>query len=83
MPPVYLRYKPVHSNSLWCADGSGTIGYKYIDKDGDLRSMRLYVMLVSDVATGKIVGWCPSGPGLSQRVALHDETGDADGLAGM
>lgn len=61
--PYISGDKPVHSNSLWCADGSGTIGYKYIDKDGDLRSMRLYVMLVSDVATGKIVGWCPSAPG--------------------
>ncbi|MCS2894411.1 hypothetical protein NXY11_01755 [Parabacteroides faecis] len=61
--PYISSDKPVHSNSLWCADGSGTIGYKYIDKDGDLRSMRLYVMLVSDVATGKIVGWCPSAPG--------------------
>lgn len=61
--PYISSDKPVHSNSLWCADGSGTIGYKYIDKDGDLRSMRLYVMMVSDVATGKIVGWCPSAPG--------------------
>lgn len=25
--------------------------------------MRLYVMMVSDVASGKIVGWCPSAPG--------------------
>lgn len=61
--PYISSDKPVHSNSLWCADGSGTIGYKYYDKDGDLRSMRLYVMLISDVATGKIVGWCPSAPG--------------------
>ncbi|MCD8270919.1 MAG: hypothetical protein LUD46_22525 [Parabacteroides sp.] len=61
--PYISSDKPVYSNSLWCADGSGTIGYKYIDKEGDLRSMRLYVMLVSDVATGKIVGWCPSAPG--------------------
>lgn len=61
--PYISSDKPVYSNSLWCADGSGTIGYQYIDKEGDLRSMRLYVMLVSDVATGKIVGWCPSAPG--------------------
>lgn len=61
--PYISGDKPVHSNSLWCADGSGTIGYRYVDKDGKLRSMRLYVMLVSDVATGKIVGWCPSAPG--------------------
>lgn len=61
--PYISSNKPVHSNSLWCADGSGTIGYRYYDKEGDLRSMRLYVMMVSDVATGKIVGWCPSAPG--------------------
>lgn len=64
---TYLPYisgeKPVYANSLWCIDGSGTIGYRYYDKEGDMRSMRLYVMMVSDVATGKIVGWCPSVPG--------------------
>lgn len=64
---TYLPYisgkKPVYANSLWCADGSGTIGYRYYDKEGKMRSMRLYVMMVSDVATGKIVGWCPQRPG--------------------
>lgn len=64
---TYLPYisgkKPVFANSLWCADGSGTIGYRYYDKEGKMRSMRLYVMMVSDVATGKIVGWCPQRPG--------------------
>lgn len=64
---TYLPYisgkKPLYANSLWCADGSGTIGYRYYDKEGKMRSMRLYVMMVSDVATGKIVGWCPQCPG--------------------
>lgn len=64
---TYLPYvtskKLVYANSLWCADGSGTIGYQYRDAKGKQRLMRLYVMVVSDVATGKIVGWCPSLPG--------------------
>lgn len=64
---TYLPYisgkKPIYGNSLWCADGSGTIGYRYYDKEGKMRSMRLYVMMVSDVSTGKIVGWCPQRPG--------------------
>lgn len=61
--PYVSGEKPVYANSLWSADGSGTIGYKYRDKEGRLRAMRLYVMMVSDVASGKIVGWCPSAPG--------------------
>lgn len=69
---VYLPYisskKPVYANSLWCADGSSTIAYRYTDEKGKLNSMRLYVMMVSDVATGKIVGWCPSAKG------MHNET---------
>lgn len=64
---TYLPYitskKLVYANSLWCADGSGTIGYKYTDAKGKQRSMRLYVMVVSDVATGKIIGWSPAVPG--------------------
>lgn len=49
IPSEKLRY----GNSLWCADGSGTLAYSYLDKEGKLRSMRLYIMMVSDVATGK------------------------------
>lgn len=64
---TYLPYitskKLVYANSLWCADGSGTVGYQYWDANGKQRLMRLYVMVVSDVATGKIIGWCPSLPG--------------------
>ena len=52
IPSEKLRY----GNSLWCADGSGTLAYSYLDKEGKLRSMRLYIIMVSDVATGKIVG---------------------------
>ena len=68
--PYVSGEKPVYANSLWSADGSGTIGYKYRDKEGRLRAMRLYVMMVSDVASGKIVGWCPSAPG------CHSESPD-------
>lgn len=59
IPSEKLRY----GNSLWCADGSGTLAYSYQDKKGKLRSMRLYVMMVSDVATGRIVGWAPAPRG--------------------
>lgn len=56
IPSEKLRY----GNSLWCADGSGTLAYSYIDRQGVLRSMRLYVIMITDVATGKIVGWHPA-----------------------
>ena len=56
IPSEKLRY----GNSLWCADGSGTLAYSYVDRQGVLRAMRLYVIMVSDVATGKIVGWHPA-----------------------
>ena len=59
IPSEPLRY----GNSLWCADGSGTLAYSYLDKTGKLRAMRLYIIMVSDVATGKIVGWAPAEPG--------------------
>ena len=64
IPSEKLRY----GNSLWCADGSGTLAYSYLDKEGKLRSMRLYIIMVSDVATGKIVGWAPAS------VGQHKET---------
>lgn len=64
IPSEKLRY----GNSLWCADGSGTLAYSYRDKEGKRRSMRLYIMMVSDVATGKIVGWAPASTG------QHSET---------
>ncbi|SEF86902.1 hypothetical protein [Parabacteroides chinchillae] len=61
---TFLSYIPSESlrygNSLWCADGSGTLAYSYLDKTGKLRSMRLYIIMVTDVATGKIVGWAPA-----------------------
>ena len=58
IPSEKLRY----GNSLWCADGSGTRLF-LPGQRGQARSMRLYVMMVSDVATGKIVGWAPAPVG--------------------
>jgi len=64
IPTENLRY----GNSLWCADGSGTLAYSYMDRTGKLRSMRLYIIMVTDVATGKIVGWAPAS------IGQHKET---------
>ena len=64
IPTENLRY----GNSLWCADGSGTLAYSYLDRTGKLRSMRLYIIMVTDVATGKIVGWAPAA------IGQHKET---------
>lgn len=49
-----------YSHSLFCADGSGTINYSYVDKNGKQNTMKLYVILITDVASKKIVGWAPS-----------------------
>ncbi|WP_282628780.1 hypothetical protein [Empedobacter sedimenti] len=49
-----------YSHSLFCADGSGTINYSYVDKKGKQNTMKLYVILITDVASKKIVGWAPS-----------------------
>lgn len=64
---TFLSYIPSESlrygNSLWCADGSGTLAYSYTDHEGKLRAMRLYIIMVTDVATGKVVGWAPAEKG--------------------
>lgn len=46
-----------YAHSLFSADGSGTIGYKYYNANGDLKSMNAYVILVSDTYSKKITGW--------------------------
>lgn len=53
VPSKKLQY----AHSLFAGDGSGTINYKYYKPNGDLATMKLYVMLISDVASRKIVGW--------------------------
>jgi len=66
VPSKKLQY----SHSLFAGDGSGTISYQYYkvvkDKNGTrkvLNSMKLYVILISDVASRKIVGWAPAPKG--------------------
>lgn len=46
-----------YANSLWCADASGTISYRYFTKKGEAKTRKLYTILVSDVASGYIVGY--------------------------
>lgn len=57
----FLTYVPQkklqYSHSLFAGDGSGTINYKYYGKKNELKTMKLYVMLISDIASRKIVGW--------------------------
>jgi integrase core domain protein len=57
----FLTYVPQkklqYSHSLFAGDGSGTINYKYYGKKNELKTMKLYVLLISDVASRKIVGW--------------------------
>lgn len=57
----FLTYVPSkklqYAHSLFAADGSGTINYKYADSKGKMRTMKLYVMLISDVMSRRIVGW--------------------------
>lgn len=51
-----------YSHSLFVADGSGTLNYRYY-KDGKPATMKLYIILISDVASRKIVGWAPAPEG--------------------
>lgn len=60
--------KLAHSHSLFCGDGSGLFSYRYkfYDKEKKrevVKTMNLYAMLVSDVATGCITGWSVSPKG--------------------
>lgn len=54
-----------YAHSLFCGDGSATIGYKFwkevVDEKGNKRYkltiMNLYLVTISDVASGHITGW--------------------------
>lgn len=46
-----------YANSLWCADASGTINYAFIARNGKFKTRKLYTILISDVASGYIIGW--------------------------
>lgn len=69
---TYIPQKKLqYAHSLFCGDGSGTINYKYyktVKGKEVLSTMKLYVILIADVASRQIVGWAPSIKG------LHNET---------
>ena len=68
---TYVTNKPLeYAHSLFCADGSGTIQYRYKRSDGKWSTMKLFVMFVSDVASRAIVGWSVA------PVGQHKESGD-------
>lgn len=61
---TYIPSKKLQfSHSLFAGDGSGTVNYQYYNSAGKLSTMKLYVILISDVASRKIVGWAPSPKG--------------------
>lgn len=61
---TYIPQKKLqYAHSLFCGDGSGTIQYKYyrtIKGKEVLSTMKLYVIIIADVASRQIVGWAPS-----------------------
>ena len=57
-----------YAHSLFAGDGSGTINYKYRKVNGKWPTMKLYVILVSDVASRFIAGWSAA------PVGSHKET---------
>ncbi len=58
---MFKTYVPArrleYANSLWASDGSGIVPYRYQDQYGKWRMMKVYVMMVSDVASKYIAGW--------------------------
>lgn len=58
---MVLTYVPSrkleYANSLWCADASGTLSYRYYTKSGQVKTRKLYTVLVNDVASGYVVGY--------------------------
>lgn len=57
-----------YAHSLFCGDGSGTINYRYLKPDGKWGSMKLYIIIIADVASRSIVGWSAA------PVGSHKET---------
>lgn len=74
-----LTYTPTeklaYAHSLFCGDGSGLLQYSYWRKERDekgrirevLDVRNLYVILISDVASGYIAGWSVSPEGFSKE----------------
>ena len=56
------------AHSLFAGDGSGTINYKYKKPNGKWSTMKLYVILITDVASRQIAGWSAA------PVGSHKET---------
>lgn len=60
----YVPSQPLEfANSLWVSDGSGVVPYRYQDQHGKWRMMKLYTMLVTDVASRYMVGYSISRKG--------------------
>lgn len=64
---MYKAYTPAkrlqYANSLWASDGSGVVPYRYRDQYGKWRMMKVYVMMISDVASKYIAGYSVSRKG--------------------
>lgn len=68
-----------YAHSLFAGDGSGTINYKYVKSNGQLSSMKLYIIMISDIASRKIVGWAAAPKG--QHKETFEMTRDAVKMA--
>lgn len=76
----YVPTKPLEfANSLWASDGSGIVPYRYQDHHGKWRTMKVYAMLVSDVASRYIAGYSVSRAG--QHYENYKMLRDAMGMA--
>ena len=51
------------AHSLFAGDGSGTINYKYQKANGKWSTMKLYVILITDVSSRFIAGWSAAPKG--------------------
>lgn len=51
------------AHSLFAGDGSGTINYKYMKPNGKWSTMKLYVILITDVSSRFIAGWAAAPKG--------------------
>lgn len=59
VPSQSLKY----ANSLWVSDGSGVVPYRYQDQYGKWRMMKMYTMLITDVASRYLAGYSISRKG--------------------
>jgi hypothetical protein len=59
-----------YAHSLFAGDGSGTINYRYTRPDGKLTTMKLYVILITDVASRYIAGFSIAPKGSHKETEL-------------